>query len=284
MSTAFEKAKQTFLGFLQARGKAFNTIRNYAADLSSLGNFCSSHILQYQSLSLAELEAYHESLKVQGLKPNSRRRKLLTAKVFLRYHSKRADVSVVGAERVIPPDKVEKPPKLVDQKLVYKIAKNQPDSSIGWRNQALIRVLIETGMLVTEACSLKKEDVQFHKKGARIQIGGNRARKAALGVQSAAVLKELEKRLPVDSKYWFYGYRQNAPNNERLSVRGVELLFKRWVKTYRLPHLHARTLRHIFVVRLLKKGKSQSEIMSLIGLRTPYAFRVYMPLLKEANL
>src|SRR5262245_12943820 len=113
MSIAFERAKKTFLGFLQARGKAVNTVKNYACDLTELGAFCETRSLDFQKLGLNDLENYHHELKAKGLRPNSRRRKLMTAKTFLRYLSGRMDVSTVGSDKMVPPDKVEAPPKLV---------------------------------------------------------------------------------------------------------------------------------------------------------------------------
>lgn len=278
-NVGFERAKKTFLGFLQARGKAINTIKNYACDLTEFGDYCQNKGLDFQKLGLTELEAYHENLKSRGLRPNSRRRKLMTAKTFLRYLSGRMDVSTVGSEKLITPDKVEKPPKLVERNIVLELAVSQPDHDMGWRNRALIGVLLETGMLVTEALSLSQADCTFDRGGASLAIGGKRARSVRVSVDTAKALKELVTRLK-GSKYFFYGYSRSGPNAERLTSRGVEVLFKGWAKTLGLKHFHPRTLRHLYVVEALLQGKSESEIMTSLALKTPYAFRVYRQIVK----
>jgi integrase/recombinase XerD len=281
MSIAFERARKTFLGFLQARGKALNTIKNYACDLGDLAAFCEKYALDFQNLGLAQLEAFHADLKKRGLRPNSRRRKLMTAKTFLRYLSGRMDVSTVGSEKIVPPEKVEKPPKLVSRALVLGVARNQPDTGLGWRNRALVGVLLETGMLVSEALALRRQDCAFSKSGATLSIQGKRARVAQVGEATAAALREVIKRHGGGRKHFFYGYSRSGPNAERMTPRGVEVLFKGWARSLGQKHFHPRTLRHLFVVDCLLKGMSEAEVMKGLGLRTPYAFRIYRPLVEE---
>ncbi|MEW6057844.1 MAG: tyrosine-type recombinase/integrase [Bdellovibrionota bacterium] len=282
MSIAFERAKKTFLGFLQARGKAINTIKNYACDLAELGQFCQTRGFDFQKLGLTELEAYHEDLKIRGLRPNSRRRKLMTAKSFLRYLSGRMDVSTVGSEKIIPPDKVEAPPRLVPRESLMGLMEAQPTSSIGFRNRALIGVLLDTGMLVTEALALRPQDCFWDKTGAMLSIGGKRARKVRVSKSTAEALKQVAALLK-GPKYFFYGYSKAGPNAERLTARGVELLFKGWATSLGAKHLHPRTLRHLFVIENLLQGKNETEIMQSLGLKTPYAFRVYRPLAADLS-
>jgi integrase/recombinase XerD len=279
----FERAKKTFLGFLQVRGKSQNTLKNYACDLKTFGDFCNDSSYDFQSLGLPELEAYHASLKKNGLRPNSRRRKIMTAKTFLRYLSNRMDVSTIGSEKVIPPDKVEKPPKLVPREKVFEIVQAQPATDIGHRNKALIGVLLETGMLVSEALALRFED--FNPESRILLVMGKRARAVSVSVETASALSELKVRLEVSkgasARYFFYGYSKSGPNAERMTSRGVELLFKAWARSFGLKRFHPRTLRHLFVMEMFLQGKSQAEIMQLLGFKTPYAFRVYRVLWEE---
>lgn len=280
MSIAFERAKKTFLGFLQARGKALNTVKNYQCDLTELGHYCDEQKLDFQKLGLPELENYHQALKAKGLKPNSRRRKIMTAKSFLRYLSGRMDVSTVGSEKIIPPEKVEKPPRLVPRELIDVIVSEQPDTAIGWRNRALIGVLLDTGMLVSEALSLKRQDCYFDtgkEKAATITIPGKRTRSVRVTPNTAAALKELLSRMK-EPKFFFHGFSKAGPLEGRMTPRGVEVLFKTWAKAHNQKHLHPRTLRHMYVVEQLIAGTSEADIMRALALRTPYAFRVYRPL------
>ncbi|MBF0442966.1 MAG: tyrosine-type recombinase/integrase [Oligoflexales bacterium] len=284
MSTAFERAKKTFLGFLQARGKSLNTIKNYSCDLHTFGQFCETHQMDFQSLGISQLDSYHKTLMEQGLQTNSRRRKLITAKTFLRYLSGRMEVSTVGSEKLIPPEKVELPPKIPSREKINEIiqAQSRLDQKfgIGWRNQALIGILLETGMLVTEAVSLYQKDCTWNNTGALLQITGRRSRTVHVSIETANALRKLSEHL-VGMKYFFYGYSRSGPNAERLTPRGVELLFKAWSKTFGIEHLHPRTMRHLFIIDWLNQGKTEKEIMTYLGLKTAYIFPIYKPLLSS---
>ncbi|MBI3543036.1 MAG: site-specific integrase, partial [Deltaproteobacteria bacterium] len=250
------------MGFLQARGKAVNTVKNYACDLTELGAFCDASSLDFQKLGLVDLESYHHELKAKGLRPNSRRRKLMTAKTFLRYLSGRMDVSTIGSDKIVPPDKVEAPPKLVARETLAAIVAAQPDTDMGWRNRALIGVLHDTGMLVSEALALRQGECHWdtlpENRGATLAISGKRSRSARVSPNTAEALRQLSVRLK-GARYFFYGYSRSGPNADRMTSRGVEVLFKSWSKSFSVKHLHPRTLRHVFVVEQLLGGRTESE-------------------------
>lgn len=280
MSIAFERAKKTFLGFLQARGKSWNTVRNYASDLQSFGDFCDQKKLDFQKLSLKQLEAYHFELKRQNLSNNSRRRKLLTVKGFLKYLSGRMDVSMVGAEKWIAPEKIEKTPHVLNPAQLQTLIQMQPESELGLRNQALIALLADTGMLVTEALALRFEDFSTNAEGGSLQILGKRARTVSVKKQAAVFLEKLQTQLKGHAKSYkrfFHGYSKLGPKTEKLTPRAVEMLFQNLAKSLQWAQFHPRSLRHFFVIQSILEGKDREHITRVLGLKTAYAFRVYEP-------
>lgn len=288
MAMNFEKASQKFLDSLRADGKAFNTIRNYSSDLETLGHFLKESSIDFRNLGLNELDQYHKSLKEQGLRPNSRRRKLMTAKTFIKLLSgTSADISSIGADKIIPPEKVEKPPKLVSISLIHHIAATQPETAMGIRNRALVLVLLSSGALVTEVLALKRTDVVWRngvgQKKAVLRFSGKRARQVALDESASEALHRLGKELLPHQKFFFYGYNRGGPLAHALTARGVEVLFKAWSKGYKAKELKPRMLRHICVMKHLFAGRTEQEVMLILGLSTPYIFRLYRPLLEMAS-
>lgn len=275
MSIGFDRAQESFLEYLRSQSKALNTIKNYRCDLAELKNFCSTANIDFLSLGVAELESYISFLRKRGLRTNSCRRKLMTARKFIRFLSGKVDVATVGIEKCIPPDKIERPPKLVDRAVLDIIIAEQPDTDIGVRNRALIRVLLDTGMLVTEALALRVVD--FH--GFTLKITGKRARIVTISQATAHDLSLLKQRLNGRSSF-FYGYSKAGPNAARMTARGVELLFKAWGKQYEQKQLRPRVLRHMYILNELLKGRAEQEIMGIVGFKTPYAFRVYRQMLQ----
>lgn len=285
MSVEFQKAKKTFIGFLQARSKSENTVRNYGFDLESLGDFCKSHHLDFETLSIPNLESYHKALKSRGLRPNSCRRKMLTAKAFLRYWAKRHDldnVTQLWVEKLIPPNRVEQPPKLVSMETISQILREQPDSDLGIRNKALLSLMLNTGMLVTEAINLTQDCVKFDDNATKckVEVLGRRARTLTVDGESAQVLQLLSNRLK-GKRYFFYGYNRSGPLEERVTSRGVELLFKSVAKQYEIPGFHPRTTRHLFIMNALHAGQTEADLIQKLGLKAGYSFQMYHEMLGQ---
>ncbi|MGE4232269.1 MAG: tyrosine-type recombinase/integrase [Bacteriovoracia bacterium] len=278
MSIAFEKSISTFLGYLEARGKSLNTVKNYRYDLDALHAFCEKYDKDFTSLSLIDLEAFSNTLRSQGLSTNSIRRRLITTRTFLRYLSNRIDVSTIGSEKVSLPDRVERPPSLVSPESIKKIIQNQPKSIIGLRNQTLLSLLYDTGILISEAVSLRKKD--FKPNTRQVVIGGKRARILSVSPQTSKFLKKLTS-VTKGRSFFFYGHTKSRMNPEKLTPRGAELLFAAFAKEHKLKHFHPRTLRHLFIVRKLLKNTSESEIQRELGWSTPYSFKNYYELIKE---
>lgn len=292
MSTSFEKSKKTFLGFLAVRGKSKNTLKNYSSDLASLKQFCTDKNLNFQKLSLQDLENYHFMLQSLGLKPNSRRRKVLTAKVFISYLSKRkSTISRVGSERWIPPERMERPPKIFAEHLLKPIMddlqKQCASHPVCFRNRALILLLKESGMLVSEALNLRFQDVErlsFSSK-AKVTITGKRGRFIEIENEAFEALEDLKKNLQAqfhnekNNLHFFYRYTKSNATREKITVRGVELLFKEFSKRYHIQPFHPRTLRHFFILKQLQNKKTSTEIMKMLGLKTAYSLKNYETLL-----
>ena len=280
MSIAFQKLVNGFLEAIERAGSTSNTVRNYRSDLATFGAFLETRGLDFQKLGLQELDAYHEWLKAKGLKPNSRRRKIMTLKTFLRAVSHSVEISLVGADKVIPPEKVEKPPRLVPTELIEAIYKDQPATDLGARNRALIGVMLDTGALVTEVLALRRSEIQLDGPVPAVRIAGTRARRSPISERTRADLAALLERLGPQHKQVFYGYSKAGPNAERLTARGVEALFKGWARHYGASALKPRVLRHLFVMRSFMEGRTEAEIMAALGLRTSYVFKIYKPLLE----
>ncbi len=283
--TPFEKATQNFIQHLSRDGRSTHTLKNYASDLESLSRFLREQSLTLNQLGLPQLQAYHEDLCHRGLKPNSRRRKIMTAKSFLRHlHGGKR---LFSTEKLIPLDRVENPPKLINLETLKKIIADQDETAVGLRNRALLLTLWQTGALVTEVLDLRKIDLKEIPKTSELEIHflGNRERRVRVGEECARALLNLKRELPKNKNYLFYGYHRAKPHDTRVTPRAIELQFRVWSKRYSEPQLRPRILRHAYIMDRFRAGASEKEIMDELGLRTAYVFALYKPLLKlEADI
>ncbi|MDR3607695.1 MAG: site-specific integrase [Oligoflexia bacterium] len=283
----FAAALKSFLGYLEGTEKSAHTIKNYRLDVLAFHSFLERQSgavpVRMDQLSVADLERYHDYLKATSQKTNTRRRKLLTAHRFLRYLSKRNQLAAEIPTKLPAPHKVERVPLTFSRaELVERIATLPKDTILDRRNRALLRLLAETGCLVSEIGQLRFRDLE----GVELSIPGKAARKVAISEELAHEVAELRsggKSILGADDFIFLGYNRHGPLKEAISPRGVELLVRFYATKLECARLTPRNFRHSAVLAWFQEGIAQAEIQRRLGLKTPYAFRTFAPLLSEAS-
>jgi integrase/recombinase XerD len=269
-------AIRTFVGYLEGTEKSEHTIKNYRLDLEAFRDFLGTPSLL--NLRAADIERYQEHLKAQGLKTNTRRRKLLTLGKFLKFTSERHRSMASVFHKIPAPQKVERVPHTLSRAALLTAIRGLPVASvIEARNRALLWTLAETGCQVSEATRLRFSDFA----SGKLRIGDRTV------PISADLARELER---VQSKAGksgeapaFVGHNRYGSLGGAISSRGIELLVRSHAERLGSPKLTPRMFRHSVVVHWLKEGRSKTEIRELLGLKTEYAFRVYEPLIKSTT-
>ncbi len=298
----FAKALKSFLGYLEGTHKASHTIKNYRLDILAFRDFLASEVpgqnlLHCEDLNQKDLERYHGYLKGQTFKINTRRRKLLTAQRFLRFLSQRNKLTTEAPLRMAAPHKVERIPYTVPQdELILAIRKLPAQTPMDHRNRALLWVMAETGCLVSEATGLKPE---HWSQGAQPKTQSNENAVLRVGLSPASRLEipgKAGRTLPVTAELFaevmslevspdaplFPGHNKYGSLGAAISSRGVELLVRFYAQRLGFPRLTPRTFRHSAVLGWFEQGLKQDEIQARLGLKTPYAFRMYAPLFEQS--
>jgi site-specific recombinase XerD len=282
MLADFPKALQSFLGHLSGTQKSENTIRNYRLDLLSFEAFLRERYsnrprFQLAELSTRDLELFQQDLQLRGQKSNTRRRKTLTVRRFVQYLSGRKKITIEVAKKVAAPRKVERVPRFLETSRLLEAIEKLPRATVlDRRNRVLLRILAETGCILSEVSRLRFED--FIEEGA-LAVRGKNARKVPISGRLLKEVTELEKKS--ESPWLFQGYNRAGALSTTISVRGVEMVVAHHSRILGLGDLTPRIFRHSRVVSWHREGVSLSEIQERLGLRTPYSFRVYAPLLKN---
>jgi site-specific recombinase XerD len=165
------------------------------------------------------------------------------------------------------------------------------DEPQGWacaRNRAILWVLLDTGIRVSELCALRLEDVD--REAGKLHIGGNRSR---------------ERHLPLSSQGWQqvclyldqYRCKSASATAERVggtflfltetyhpfTKNALTLLFARLRTRTGLPQVVVRpsSLRDTFAVRYLQEGGELEALPDLLGLTDLASLKRYVRLLNE---
>jgi site-specific recombinase XerD len=227
-------------------------------------------------------------LKEQGLRTNTRRRKILTVTQFLNYLAKRKKLAPEMARKVPAPHKVERIPFTVSsRRLVEEIRGLGQETLLDARNRCLLWTLAETGCLVSEVADLRYEQWEEPKSGSEmgqgyLHLSGKFERSVPVSADLVQAVSDLKLRSGAEAgSQIFLGFNKFGPlGTSAISPRGVELLVKHYGPRLGFPGLTPRTFRHSVILRWFEEGVAQAVIQSRLGLKTTYAFRSYVPLLK----
>ncbi len=297
----FTSALKLFLGYLEGTGKSEHTIRNYQTDLMTFDRFLSeglgSRKVSLSQVNRADLLKFHEFLKLQGFRNNTRRRKLLTLRKLLRFLVRRGKLKLDIGDQLPAPAKVERVPKtFITQDLLGKIQALPGESELAQRNRILLWTLAETGCRVSELGGLHRGSLRKEGPGGKLglQFDGKFERWVPISSELAKALGELPdaKRVtPAPARgsseqlqLLFCGHNRHGSLGGAITSRGVELLVKSAAPALGLKNdATPRIFRHSAVIAWHRNGVERAEIQRRLGLRTDYSFRIYDPLLKDAT-
>ena len=182
----------TFLNYLSVeRGLAKNTILSYRGDLNYYIDFLSSrHIDALSKTTRNDITNFMLYQKDKGLAVNSIARRLAAIKGFYRFLTR---------ERILKTD----PTSLIDSPKLWKripdtLSLNGVDTllsqpnirdKLGIRDKAILESLYATGMRVSEAVNLKKDNVNLDIGFLRCIGKGNKERVIPMGKKAVASIK-----------------------------------------------------------------------------------------------
>jgi site-specific recombinase XerD len=296
----FEKPIEVFekryFGFLEGIGKSLNTIKNYRSDLNSFKAFLEERGHDFRTLKSRDFEDYALYLQKRYKPQNTSRRKLLTAKSFYEFLARRGPLDESPASFQGTPEKEEGMPWVptseqlthILQTLKKDFSKQNQDWGHPWdislRDLVLLRLLSETGILVSQCASLSWKDLESdHWKNDKdiplyfskeLQEDLVSWRKRCQSFSHATT-----DRLPL-----FIGANRYGMVTERLSVRGIEVIFERLAKRFDLPKLKARSLRHYAALFWLRSGVSEKVVLNRLALKSDSALINYRKILKKEEL
>ncbi|MBY0472169.1 tyrosine-type recombinase/integrase [bacterium] len=276
-------AIRSFVGYLEGTFKSAHTIKSYQSDLGTFSEFLKvglgSKSVAFHQLTKKDLDAYPDYLKKLGLKTNSRRRKLLTVRKWLKYLQLRGKLTVDMAGQIPAPHKVERVPFTVGwPDLMLAIGKLPESPLLLIRNKVLLQILAETGCTVSELPKLRLEDFS----GNSVTLGVKNKRQVPVSSELRRLVHKLAEEAVVtpEDPWLFLGFNKFGSLGAPITPRGIEMLVKGHAKILGFKQLSPRTIRHSRTVHWLKTEKKPiSEAQTLLGLKSDYSFRLYAPLL-----
>ncbi len=248
---AYQNALQRFAEWLtQTRGETYKTIQEFVRAITP------TDVREYRA----------HLLNVRRAAPGTINQHLTSLRVFTHWARREGMIEGDPVNGIKPVQEVKKPPRWLDRQEQYALRRAAEKDSHP-RNLAILLLLLNTGLRVSEVAGLKLDDLTLSDRKGEITVRGkgSKVRTVPLNAEVRKALREyLVQRPKVEHTAVFVG-QKGAP----LGWLGIEyqigVLGRLAGFSERLtPHM----LRHTFAKNLVDQGVSLDQVATLLGHRS----------------
>lgn len=244
-----------YLEYLEIeRNRSQKTIENYSHYLQRFVEF--AKIKTPRQITAEIVRQYRIWLNRQELKKTSQNYHIIALRGFLRYLAKR-DIKSLAAEKIELGKQSDREVTFLQGEELEKLL--QAPNNL--RDKAILEVLFSTGLRVSELVNLNQENINLLKAEFFVRGKGSKIRPVFLSETAQKALKYyLESRQDPEPALFI------NQNNQRLTVRSVQRLVRRWaIKAGLTKKVTPHTLRHSLGTDLLRAGADLRSIQAILG-------------------
>jgi integrase/recombinase XerD len=265
--------------YMPYRNFADRTRAEYQNDLEAFLEFLGqSGITQVRELGLPIIERYGAHLEQKEFASLTRKRKTVAIRSFLSFLYQESYLDIDIAKRIVLPLTENTTPYVLTQSECNKLREVCADNP---RDRAIIELLLQTGITLSELVNLTVDDIQLGENNRGfIRVSGSRGKK--------------ERLIPLNTKAYvalncYFNVRELTKNNvfflnrfnEALGESGVQKMLRKYLKSAEIGKASIHTLRHTFGAQHIAKGTDLKTIQGIMGLKDTRSTKIYQTLAKE---
>jgi integrase/recombinase XerC/integrase/recombinase XerD len=148
------------------------------------------------------------------------------------------------------------------------------------RNRAILLLLLDTGLRVSELCNLRREDVDLQTGFCTVTGKGNKVRQVVFYPETKQALWRYLRENPRDDGDPLFTSEGGRTAGSAMTRNGVALLFRRLGTAAKLKGVRCspHTCRHTFAVETLRAGRDVFSLRMLLGHTTLTMVNKYLAL------
>jgi site-specific recombinase XerD len=258
----------SFRRHLAAENKAPRTAQAYAEAVTRLHEYLMAQgmPIAVSAITREHVEAFLAD-QVERLKASSARSRYASVRQFFRWLVEEGEIPESPMARMRPPAVPEVPvPVLSEDELRALVKAAARDRSFyGRRDEAVIRLFLDTGGRLAEVAGLDVADVDLEMGTARMMTKGRRPRISPIGTKT---VRALDRYLRVrqrhshsrESGLWI---GRAGP----MTVYGIDELVRRRAREAGIGKVHVHQLRHSVAHYLRLAGADDDSVLRLMGWR-----------------
>ncbi|MBA2533005.1 MAG: tyrosine-type recombinase/integrase [Nocardioidaceae bacterium] len=269
MPDDFEALLGSFMVDLRVQNRSPRTQQGYAEGLSQFAKWLEQQGRASHPADIARADCRGFLIHLMDTRsPATARNRYTALRQFFKFLVAEEEIERSPMDNVSPP---ELPPTqvrvLTDDELRALLDTCKGKDYVSRRDNALLRLLIDTGMRRSEVANLKVADVDLREMVALVIGKGRRPRDCPFGPRTAQALdrylRERSRHAFAASEALWLGEKGKRP----LTSDGVRQMLERRGKVIGV-HIHAHMFRHTYAARWLAEGGGEGDLMRLAGWRS----------------
>ena len=265
----FEIDLKRYLTFLQMeKGLAENTLISYKQDLEKFSLYLEKTKLNHIDLPENQALNFVKAESVKGISFSTQAHLITVVKSFYKYLLAEDKMDFNPMSNIASPKKWKTLPKYLTIDQVSQLLE-LPDleKPLGQRDKAILELMYATGLRISEAISLKNDNLYMEDNFLRVVGKGGKERVIPFGEKAREyVEKYLANARPLLLKHNLTDFIFLNRNGGSLSRQGLWKVFKGYALTLGVySTLTPHTLRHSFATHLLEKGADLRSIQLMLG-------------------
>lgn len=277
---------------LAARNFAPETRRKYAEDLTQLVTHLTGplNLARVDTVERRHLENFLAKLDRDGLKGTSRRRKVAAIRSFFAFLVSHGFIPASPAQDLIPPARERSQPRVLTEaeyKRLLEAVRHEP------RDGALIEVLLQTGLRLSELSQLRLTDIELPAVVRRPNAGtkdpgsvgavhvhgkGRKERTVTLNWKACKAIKTYLAVRPVDAeddRLFVTKFRRG------MGPRAIERVVEKYLTAAGITGASVHSLRHTFATHQTRRGTKLDVVRQALGHESLATTSIYVELARE---
>ncbi len=266
----FNKTKTAYLSSLKTITKSKNTYDKYARVINDFAKWLEQNDCEETGITAVMILNYSKTVKERGDKNNTLRHYLIILRSFFTWciNHKFYTEQPVLEEDIPKQERIEY--SLLTEEQIDMVLNSAPPkyshAKTALRNRAMITLLIQSGLRVSELINLKIGDLDFEGQTIKTVGKGDKLRYTTFPALSEQLIKEyLNERFSeksADEKAVLFANDKGQPYT-RQNIHKLVTTYIKWLTGRTDIGVH--DLRHAFASELLTKGAGLEQIQQVLG-------------------
>ena len=270
----------TYLLVKESEGRAASTIYEYRLYLTAFHLYCPKPLSAITNIDIA---GWIVAERKRGLADASILARHRAIKIFLNWCVE-YELLARSPLKMKSPKVRNQIPRVASLASIQKLLSMPVDSWVGYRNRALVHILLDTGIRIGEALSLQVIHVNLDTRLALVpaQKDGE-ARPVPFTKHCAETISDYLTHRPLCawSRWLFLGSLHGDPVG-KLTTGGARLMLKRFCRLAHVAYINPHSIRHLFATKALNDGIRVEIVSRILGhASVDLTLKIYAKLLTE---